>query len=117
MKKIILLVSVVLFGCVGYAQAQTSEKKLSRQERKEAKRAMEQAVDSPVSEEVMRTDIGIRPTGKAFPDQVVKDFLISLNPCLEGVPEEGVAVPVSVDRTLTQNCICLFKHKFCDSQW
>ena len=43
MKKIILLVSVVLFGCVGYAQAQTSEKKLSRQERKEAKRAMEQA--------------------------------------------------------------------------
>lgn len=66
------------------------------------------AVDSPVSEEVMRTDIGIRPTGKAFPDQVVKDFLISLNPCLEGVPEEGVAVPVSVDRTLTQNCICLF---------
>lgn len=27
MKKIILLVSVVLFGCVGYAQAQTSEKK------------------------------------------------------------------------------------------
>ena len=35
MKKIILLVSVVLFGCVGYAQAQTSEKKLSRQERKE----------------------------------------------------------------------------------
>ena len=66
------------------------------------------AVDSPVSEEVMRTDIGIRPTGKAFPDQVVKDFLISLNQCLEGVPEEGVAVPVSVDRTLTQNCICLF---------
>ena len=44
MKKIILLVSVVLFGCVGYAQAQTSEKKLSRQERKEAKRAMEQAL-------------------------------------------------------------------------
>ena len=36
------------------------------------------------------------------------EFLISLNPCLEGVPEEGVAVPVSVDRTLTQNCICLF---------
>ena len=42
MKKIILLVSVVLFGCVGYAQAQTSEKKLSRQERKEAKRALPQ---------------------------------------------------------------------------
>ena len=36
MKKIILLVSVVLFGCVGYAQAQTSEKKLSRQERNRA---------------------------------------------------------------------------------
>ena len=70
--------------------------------------AQKRARHFPVSEEVMRTDIGIRPTGKAFPDQVVKDFLISLNPCLEGVPEEGVAVPVSVDRTLTQNCICLF---------
>ena len=65
MKKIILLVSVVLFGCVGYAQAQTSEKKLSRQERKEAKRAMEQALFEEAK----------------------------------------------------QNCICLFKHKFCDSQW
>ena len=48
MKKIILLVSVVLFGCVGYAQAKTSEKKLSLQERKETKRGSSAATPFPL---------------------------------------------------------------------
>ena len=44
MKKIILLVFVTLFCCVGYSQAQTTEKKMTRQEKKEAQKAMEQAL-------------------------------------------------------------------------
>ena len=40
MKKIILLVFVTLFCCVGYSQAQTT-KKMTRQEKKEAQKAME----------------------------------------------------------------------------
>ena len=43
MKKIILLVFVTLFCCVGYSQAQTT-KKMTRQEKKEAQKAMEQAL-------------------------------------------------------------------------
>lgn len=39
MKKIILLVFVTLFCCVGYSQAQTT-KKMTRQEKKEAQKAM-----------------------------------------------------------------------------
>ena len=34
MKKIILLVFVTLFCCVDYSQAQTTEKKMTRQEKK-----------------------------------------------------------------------------------
>ena len=37
MKKIILLVFVTLFCCVGYSQAQTT-KKMTRQEKKEAQK-------------------------------------------------------------------------------
>lgn len=44
MKKIVLLAFVTLFGCAGYAQAQTTEKEKARQEKKEAERAMEQAL-------------------------------------------------------------------------
>ena len=44
MKKIILLVFVTLFCCVDYSQAQTTEKKMTRQEKKEAQKAMEQAL-------------------------------------------------------------------------
>ena len=36
MKKIILLVFVTLFCCIDYSQAQTTEKKMTRQEKKEA---------------------------------------------------------------------------------
>ena len=43
MKKIILLVFVTLFCCVGYSQAQKT-KKMTRQEKKEAQKAMEQAL-------------------------------------------------------------------------
>ena len=43
MKKIILLVFVTLFCCIDYSQAQTTEKKMTRQEKKEAQKAMEQA--------------------------------------------------------------------------
>ncbi len=43
MKKNILLVFVTLFCCVGYSQAQTT-KKMTRQEKKEAQKAMEQAL-------------------------------------------------------------------------
>ena len=39
MKKIILLVFVTLFCCVDYSQAQTTEKKMTRQEKKEAQKA------------------------------------------------------------------------------
>ena len=42
MKKIILLVFVTLFCCVGYSQAQTT-KKMTRQEKKEAQKAIEQS--------------------------------------------------------------------------
>ena len=38
MKKIILLVFVTLFCCIDYSQAQTTEKKMTRQEKKEAQR-------------------------------------------------------------------------------
>lgn len=44
MKKILLLTLVMLFCGVGYSHAQTTEKKMSRQERKEAQKAMEQAL-------------------------------------------------------------------------
>lgn len=44
MKKVILLVLVTLFTCAGYSQAQTTEKKMTRQEKKEAQKAMEQAL-------------------------------------------------------------------------
>ena len=44
MKKIILLVFVTLFCCIDYSQAQTTEKKMTRQEKKEAQKAMEQAL-------------------------------------------------------------------------
>lgn len=44
MKKVILLVLVALLGCVGYSNAQTSEKKMSRQERKAAQKAEELAL-------------------------------------------------------------------------
>ena len=44
MKKIILLVFVSLFCCIDYSQAQTTEKKMTRQEKKEAQKAMEQAL-------------------------------------------------------------------------
>lgn len=44
MKKIILFVFVTLFCCSGYSQVQTTEKKMTRQERKEAQKAMEQAL-------------------------------------------------------------------------
>ena len=46
MKKIILLVFVTLFCCIDYSQAQTTEKKMTRQEKKEAQKAMEQALFS-----------------------------------------------------------------------
>ena len=39
MKKIILLVFVTLFCCIDYSQAQTTEKKMTRQEKKEAQKA------------------------------------------------------------------------------
>lgn len=44
MKKVILLVLVALLGCAGFAQAQTTDKKASRQERKEAQKALEMAL-------------------------------------------------------------------------
>ncbi len=44
MKKVILLTLVALFCCAGYSQAQTAEKKMNRQEKKEAQKAMEQAL-------------------------------------------------------------------------
>ena len=44
MKKIILLVFVTLFCCIDYSQVQTIEKKMTRQEKKEAQKAMEQAL-------------------------------------------------------------------------
>lgn len=42
MKKV-LFVLMILFGCIGYSQGQTVDKKKSREEKKEAQRALEQA--------------------------------------------------------------------------
>ena len=44
MKKIILLVCVTLFCCVGNSLAQTTKKEMTRQEKKEKQKAMEQAL-------------------------------------------------------------------------
>lgn len=44
MKKILLLIVVTLFCCAGYTQAQTTDKKMSRQEKKEAQKAREQVL-------------------------------------------------------------------------
>lgn len=41
MKKFFLLVVAALFCCVGYSQAQTNEKKLTREEKKAAQKALD----------------------------------------------------------------------------
>ena len=52
MKKIILLVFVTLFCCVDSSQAQTTAKKMTRQEKKEAQKAMEQALFEEASQAI-----------------------------------------------------------------
>ena len=51
---------------------------------------------------------GILRMVRDFPEPEAKGSLISLNPCLEVVVEEAVAVRDSVGKILTQNFISLF---------
>lgn len=52
MKKIILLVFVTLFCCIDYSQAQTTEKKMTRQEKKAAQEALDKMLFQEAKEAI-----------------------------------------------------------------
>lgn len=46
MRKVVILTLVTLFTCVEYSQAQTTEKEMTRQEKKAAQEALDKIVIS-----------------------------------------------------------------------
>ena len=73
MRKVVILTLVTLFTCVEYSQAQTTEKEMTRQEKK----AAQEALDKAGSAEGGVSDDDLKALKKELQDQI--DKLASLD--------------------------------------
>ena len=93
MRKTILSTIALLFCCTGYLQAQTTEKKMTRQERKEIQKAMEQAAFDEAKEAIENKTFALEA------DQVIfkrgKNAFVSSNTNFVMVNEDKASVQVA----------------------